>query len=320
MEENPWKNRIIVILLVVLLCVVGALAYLLVQQKDAKKETEQRVEELELQAEQLQMDKEQSELDNDYDELAAEFIQLDRQVSNLPSPSEIKAPNDSVRREYEKAKRRVEELRDEIKKLKDSNQLSKAKIAELQAEIGTLKDLLRHYIEQIDQLNKENSELRERTSSLEQRNSELNTRVSESSARNEELTQKVQLAEKLNVSGVSLQALNKKGKTEKHVAKAKQLKVSFTIPQNNSTPVGVKHFYCRITTPEGNLLRGGGSFSFEGASLEATASKSVEYDGSEVPGVTIYWNNNATLTPGSYRVELFVDNYRVASRSFELSK
>ena len=44
------------------------------------------------------------------------------------------------------------------------------------------------------------------------------------------------LAEKLNVTGVTLTALNKKGRKEKNVTKARQLMVTFTIPQNNSTP------------------------------------------------------------------------------------
>ena len=66
------------------------------------------------------------------------------------------------------------------------------------------------------------------------------------------------------------------------------------------------------------MLPGGGSFGFEGATLPATARKSIEYAGEEIGGVTIYWDVNATLTPGDYTVELFCDNYRLASRKFTL--
>ncbi len=96
--------------------------------------------------------------------------------------------------------------------------------------------------------------------------------------------------------------------------------VTFTIPQNNSTPVGEKTIWLRITNPEGDLLPGGGSFEFEGATLPATARKSIEYAGEEIGGVTIYWDVNTTLTPGDYTVELFCDNYRLASRKFTLKK
>ena len=128
------------------------------------------------------------------------------------------------------------------------------------------------------------------------------------------------LAEKLNVTGVSLVALKKNGKVEKNVTKAKQLQVTFTIPQNNSTPVGEKTIYLRITNPEGALLGAGGSFPFEGGSVQCTARKTIEYAGEEIPGIHIYWDVNTTLTPGDYTVELFADNYRLASRRFTLRK
>ena len=48
----------------------------------------------------------------------------------------------------------------------------------------------------------------------------------------------MQLSETLNLSGLTLTALNKKCKPEKKLEKAKQLQINFTIPQHNSTPVG----------------------------------------------------------------------------------
>ena len=112
----------------------------------------------------------------------------------------------------------------------------------------------------------------------------------------------------------------KNGKIEKNVTKAKQLEVTFTIPQNNSTPVGEKTIYLRITNPEGALLGAGGTFNFEGASLQCTARKTIEYAGEEIGGLRIYWDVNTTLTPGDYTVELFADNFRLISRRFTLRK
>ena len=89
-------------------------------------------------------------------------------------------------------------------------------------------------------------------------------------------------------------------------------------PQNNSTPVGEKTIYMRIVSPSGQLLSGGGTFSFEGGQVECSAKKIIEYAGEEIGGVTIYWDVNTALTPGDYTVELFADNYRLVSRSFNL--
>ena len=115
-----------------------------------------------------------------------------------------------------------------------------------------------------------------------------------------------------------MQALNGKGKNEKKVKKAKKLAVTFTIPQNNSTPVGEKTIWLRITTPEGQLLDGGGSFSFEGGTLASTAHRTIEYGGQEIGGVTIYYDVRQALNPGAYTVELFCDNFRLKSTSFTL--
>jgi len=59
-------------------------------------------------------------------------------------------------------------------------------------------------------------------------------------------------------------------------------------------------------------------FTFEGASLDATAKKVIEYAGEEIGGVTIYWDVNMALSAGQYTVELFADNFRLVSKHFEL--
>lgn len=256
----------------------------------------------------LQLQLDQERLYNEYDDLNDEFIQYEGQT--------IYFKNDSIRQEYEKAKNRVEELRRE---LDHQNKLSQKRIAELQGEIESLKGILRHYVEQINELQQENQKLTQQNEKLTRKNTELSNRVAETTSQNEELTQRMELAEKLNVSNVSLQPLKGNGKNEKKVKKAKQLVVTFTIPQNNSTPVGSKSIYVRITSPEGNLLKGNGiTFPFEDGIIEASAKKDIEYEGMEISGVTIYWDNNTVLNPGEYLVELFADNYRLYSNNFTL--
>lgn len=304
MEEQKGRNWAPLIAGgVVALIILGVLVWLLLSQKKTADEALLKIQELELANEQLQ-------LSNQVDELSNSFTQHEGQM--------VLFNNDSIRAEYEAAKNKVEQLRQE---LKQRDRMSQKRIAELQKEIGTLKEIMRHYVEQINELNLQNEELRAQNETLEKNNRQLSNRVAETTSENKVLSEKMQLAEKLNISSVSLQALNSRGKNEKKIKKARQLAVTFTIPQNNSTPVGRKSIFVRITTPEGNLLKGNGiTFPFEGATLEATAKKDVEYEGNEIPGVTIYWDNNSTLTPGSYRVELFCDNYRLASRNFEMTK
>ncbi len=268
-----------------------------------------QVAEAQLQNEELRLDNEQLQLSNEFDLLNSEFQQYEDQAQRLA--------NDTILAKYTAAKAKVEQLMNELKKEKVK---SAARIKELQGEISTLKGLLRHYIAQIDSLSKENAGLKAENSEIKAQNERMNSRLQEETRKNENLSERMTLAEKLNVTGVSLTPLKKNGKTEKNVKKAKQLMVKFTIPQNNSTPVGEKVIYMRLISPEGQLLGGAGSFPFEGKSIPCSARKSIEYSGDEIAGITIYWDVNTALNPGDYTVELFTDGYRLTSRHFTLKK
>lgn len=305
-HSAPGKTNktmiIIIVLAVLLLLAVGAMVFLS-SKNNAEMEAQQQ------QIEQLQLQNEQIQLANEYESLNNEFAQYENQTSLLA--------NDSIVQKYAAARAQVEKLLNELKNEKNK---SAAQITHLKGEIETLKTILRSYVEQINELQKENQSLRDENAEVKAQNTQLSQTVQSVQASNEKLSERMTLAEKLNVTGVNLTPLNKKGKREKNVTKARQLEVTFTIPQNNSTPVGEKTIYLRITSPEGELLGNAGSFSFEGASLKCTARKNIEYQGEEIGGIKIYWDVNATLTPGDYTVELFADNYRLASRRFTLKK
>lgn len=306
------KKVIVGIGAALLLLLAGAIIFSVKQVSSLRQE----VADAQAQNEQLQIANDQLQLSNELDAINSEFQQYENQAVELA--------NDTILAKYTAAKAKVEQLMNELKSQKATSQAEieakSAKIKELQGEISTLRDLLRHYIAQVDSLSKENTGLKAENAEIRTVNETLSSQVQEVSQKNEALSQRMTLAEKLNVTGVSLQALNGKGKNEKNVTKAKQLKVTFTIPQNNSTPVGPKTIYMRLTGPEGSLLGNVGSFSFEGASVACTAKRTVEYAGDEIPGVTMYWDVNTTLNPGDYTVELFADNYRLTSRRFTLKK
>lgn len=315
MDTNPTptpapakNNRLLLWIIIGLAVVIVALAAWFIISSISQKKAYQEAVALKEQAE---LDLQQQQLEADYDALNNEFAIFENQRQLIM--------DDSVKREltekYETARLQVEKLQQELKNQKN---MSAREIRKLKDEISTLRNLLRHYVEEINRLNQENAALRAENEEVKTQNQQLSSRVEATSRQNEVLTERMTLAEKLNVTGVTLTALNKKGKNEKKVEKARQLRVTFTIPQNNSTPVGEKTVYMRIISPSGQLLGGGGNFPFEGASLECTAKKMIEYAGEELSGITIYWDVNTALSAGTYTVELFADNYRLASRKFEL--
>lgn len=284
-------------------CLVGLVGWLIYSnstQSNAIYEAETRADSLALANEQLQ-------LTNEFNQVNADFNQYEDQ--------QVYLKNDSLVKQYNQARLKVEGLLQELNAEKRSNAANRARIKKLEGEIATLRGIVRHYLEEIKRLGEENEGLKRELDQVNQRNEQLASAVNTYSKDNEELNRTVTLAKKLNITGLTLTPLNKKGKKEKNIKKARQLSVHFTVSPNNTAAAGMKDFYLRIVSPEGSLLGGGGSFHMDGASVPCTASRQVEYDNQET-GVTIYWNVNATLTPGDYTVEVFCDGYRLASRKF----
>lgn len=301
-KNNLPKNKLVAILAAILaFVIIAGLALFFVQKNKMDKASAE--------LEQLQLTNEQLQLDNEYKALNNEFAQYENQTQLLA--------NDSLVQKYSAAKAKVEKL---LAELNSEKKKSAKRIKDLQDEIATLKGILRHYVAQIDSLSKENMGLKTENQEIKDKNRTLSERINQVSRDNETLNERMTLAEKLNVTGVTLQSLKGNGKNEKNITKARQLLVTFTIPQNNSTPVGEKTIYLRIMNPEGDLLGNGGVFNFEGQSIKCTARTTIEYGGEEIGGIKIYWDVNSTLNPGNYTVELFADNYRLASKSFTMKK
>lgn len=301
------RKMMLWIIIALAAAVVGLGAWFIISSTSQKRALEEAI----ALKEQAELDASERELQNAYDELNSQFADIENGRNLIL--------DDSVKRDlqikYENARLQVERLQQE---LRNQQNMSAAEIKRLKDEIATLRDLLRHYVEEINRLQLENDSLRTENQQIRDTNRQLSSQVQETSRQNQQLSERMTLAERLNVTGLSLTALNKKGKNEKKVAKAKQLRVIFTIPQNNSTPVGAKTIYLRITSPSGQLLGNAGTFPFEGASVPYTAKTVIEYAGEEIAGITMYWDVNTALTAGSYTVELFADNFRLTSRSFEL--
>ena len=250
-------------------------------------------------------------LTNEFNQLNADFNQYEDQ--------QIYLKNDSLIHQYNEARLKVEGLLAELDEQKKNNAANRKRIKELEGEIATLKGIVKHYLEEIKRLGEENEGLRQELAQSNERNERLTSQVTQATTQNKELTQTVKIAKKLNITGLSFQAYNKKGKTEKNITKAKQLGVSFIVSPNNTASPGMKDFYIRILTPEGVLLGGDLSFQLDGSNVAATAKRQMEYANEEL-SVSVYWDVNTTLTPGDYTVEVFADGYRLASRHFTMKK
>lgn len=287
--------------LVLALVVAAALWFLVIQpQQEDKKQLEKKVEAIE---ELAALEKE--EMESDYERLGQQYGEMMTQITN-----------DSLIAQLTREQMHVRQLEEELKRVKKDDL---AEIARLRKELNTVRAVLRDYIRQVDSLNRENQSLRDE-------NIQLNDRLDESTRRNQDLqhqrqqlTEKVTIAAQLDATAISMNALNKKGKTSKKLKDAKTLQVSFNIARNVTAENGQRTIYVRIQTPNGGVLTEGGKFAYENRQLEYSMKTSIQYGGEETP-VTTYWQIGEFLDAGEYRVSIFADGNMIGSRTFSFEK
>ena len=194
-----------------------------------------------------------------------------------------------------------------------------AEITRLKKELATVRAVLRSYVLQIDSLNRLNQDLMTE-------NDRVRSELAQSTQQNQALTsekaslsEKVAIAAQLDATNISLTPLSKKGKTEKYMKNAKTLAVSFAITKNVTASNGTRSVYVRVTTPEGEVLNGGGTFEYSGKQLAWSMKKDVEYTGEET-ALTLYWTVNEYLGGGQYNVSIFCDGQAIGSRNFTYNK
>ena len=195
-----------------------------------------------------------------------------------------------------------------------------AKVQRLLEELRTVKAT---NAKEISRLKKELETLHEQLKVENKKAVEKYNRVSSQAAtlkkEKERLTERVTLASRLDATNISVTPVNSRGKLAKRIKRMQQFVVNFTIAKNITAPVGEKDIYVRIMKPDDDILVKNRTdlFLFEGKEINYSMKKMIEYEGEEVP-VTLYWNIEEFLSPGTYRVEIFADGNLIGKKSFNL--
>ena len=287
------NKKVLVGIIVLLLAGMGWLGYDLMQQRQANKDME------ELAA----LDKQ--EMEKEYQNFAAQYSEMKTFIKN-----------DSIIAELTAEQARTQQLLEELKRTKANDA---AEITRLKKELATVRAVLRSYVIQIDSLNRLNQNLMDE-------NDRVRSELAQSTQQNQALTsekaslsQKVAIAAQLDATNIQLTPLKKNGKTAKKMKDAKNLSVSFIVTKNVTASNGVRTFYVRVMTPEGDVLNGGGTFEYSGKQLAWSMKKDVEYTGEETT-LNLYWTVNEYLGGGQYNVSIFCDGQAIGSRNFTYEK
>lgn len=301
---TDWKeliknNKLIVgIVAAVVAVLIAVVIVLMVSNNKHSKELEQLI-----------VEKERMELEYEYADLAEQYALYEGQKMILK--------NDSLIEKLEAEQIKVQRLYEELKSEKAT---SAARIAELRAELETLRGIMRVYVAQIDSLNRENKSLRQENRQQRRKIEEVKTLNEKLMSQRDSLSEKVVIASKLDAVGVKVTPLRKNGKLAKKIKQISKLEISFSIAKNVTAATGEKEIFARITKPDGDVMIKSESnlFPFEGSQIPYSCRKVVEFAGDEINGVTMYWDVEEFLYPGEYEVEIFADNYLIGRGVFTL--
>ena len=230
-------------------------------------------------------------LQNDYADLTTEYENINYQL-------------DSSR----------EEIAQLIEKVRTTEATNRSKIRQYERELGTLRSIMRGYIQQIDSLNTLNKQLtaeaasaRREAASSRRRNQELTRQV-------ESLTDRVSAGSVLKARGLRVDAYNSGDKITDRSARVVRLLVTLSLIENELAERGPVRVYVRVFDPSGELLLDGSgmTFVYGGELLEATASREVDYQGEELE-LGIYVNNIPQYLKGIYLVEAYTEQSLLGS-------
>ncbi|HIX22133.1 MAG TPA: hypothetical protein H9984_07275 [Candidatus Parabacteroides faecavium] len=293
-KEINKMSMLILAVIILILVIAGAAYYIFHQQQQMEEMTQS-------------FDLEKEMMADDLNELSLQYEGYKFSVSN-----------DSLVALLTTEQAKVQRLMEELRTVKSTNA---KEIARLKKELATLRKIMRNYVIQIDSLNRANEQLKVEKNEAVKKYRQASTTAASLKREKEKLTERVTLASKLDATSISVTPVNSRGKLAKRIKKMEQFVINFKIAKNVTAPVGEKVIYVRIMKPDDDILvkSRGDVFTFEGKDINYSIKKMIEYEGEEVP-VTMYWNIEEFLSPGTYRVDIFADGNLIGQRSFTLEE
>ncbi|MEO9484944.1 MAG: chromosome segregation protein SMC [Ekhidna sp.] len=293
---EPKKNRTPVFIIVTFL-LLAAVVFFYYQNQQLEDEKERQFQEILLT---------QSRLDSIGDELDLRIQTIKELGGEVDTLESIKA-----------------QLEADKKQLLVDAQYQRGRITKLNNRVAGYKELLVLKDEEIEQLKVLNEQLSEENTTLKVEKDQLNQAVQELEENKKELASKVAYASRLQIEGMQVNAINDNGKERdggeyrnRHI---EQLKIQFTVVENEIAPIEGKDLLLRVIAPDGNVLfdvtKGSGSFTFENREMFYTAKQEILYDRNNQL-VTFLYIKGSDYAIGQHKVEVYTDDYLMGKGSF----
>lgn len=242
---------------------------------------------------------------------------LEQELTDLShNYDDLKTSNDTLNEKLQLEQEKILTLMDQMKKFRDN---SYAEINRYKKEIGTLKNVLRSYVVQIDSLNqlnqklaKENTEVRKQMNWVRERNQKLENQQ-------KDMKEVIAQASALRTENFVVYPVNKRDK-ETNWKKCYNLKAEFVITKNVTAKRGDRVIYLRLKRPDDKVIAFSEKsfFKYQNVSLTYSAKREINYEGDRLE-MAIYWPSDGSLIKGKYVAELFSDNELIGSTEFTLN-
>lgn len=252
-------------------------------------------------------DKLEAALTEEKDELAREFQALQYEFGMMADSLDAQGSrNEMLMSQLDSSQAEVAVL---YEKLQKTQATDRAEIRKYQKELGTLRAIMRDYVKQIDSLNTLNKKLTADNAALRKDAAESRKAYQNLSAQTTELQNKVNIGSAIKLNGPIVLAgkkMNANRSLERH-QNVERLVAEFTLAANDLTPKGPLTIYAVVKDEQGVILVNSESVAFtcNGESMTASASRTVDYTGGELP--MSLFVNNISVEKGTYTFELYSD-------------
>jgi len=226
---------------------------------------------------------------------------------------ELMTNNDTLNDKLVEERAKIQELLQEVKKVKSASywQINKYK-----KELGTLRQIMKGYIYQIDSLNTLNVALQEENLTVKNQYTQVQDKNKELENKNTDLLETVDVAKTLRAMNVNAMPINAKGKLKLKAKKVEKIKVCFTLAQNKVVEAGEKSLYIRIITPDNKVL-GTETIMVGEEEIICSAKRLIQYNNQDLE-VCVFWTKDHEISIGIYKVEIYERGKLIGNSSFEL--
>jgi hypothetical protein len=251
-------------------------------------------------------------------DLKADFQNMLKTYDELIEKDKSKADSLNIQKE------KILELIKDLDNSKRNGNLNARKIAQLNRENATLRNIMRGYVVQIDSLNTLNVKLH---SDLDQTTTKLTTTEVERDNYKHEAevnAEQVKKGSKLQAFGFSSSGLKMKlNNTTEETNKARnciQIRSGFTISENPLTAPGNKTVYMQIIDPDGKTLqsRSSNTLTTDEGSIAYSDKKDIDYQNQRIDMIIYYDMKNNEAIKGNYKVKIYCDGLLIGTDNFTL--